>query len=153
MHVPADWFFEFVTGGYIEPWRPESHEQNEVVMAAVAAAADVYAKAGYFTIVEGIVIPRWFLEPLRSHLAGRGHEVAYAILRAPLELCRARVDERGGEPIGAPEVVENVWREFADIGEWERHVIEVGARDPEAVADELASRIESGELFLRKLQE
>ena len=148
MHLGADYFFEFVEGGYVEPWRPESHEQNEIVMAAVAAAANAYAGAGYFTIVDGIVIPRWFLDPLRTRLEDAGHEVAYAILHAPLELCRERVEARGGEPLGPPEVVEQVWGEFAVLGEWEAHRIDIAGRDPQAVADELGSLLEAGELFL-----
>lgn len=30
----------------------------------VAGAASSYAAAGYFTVIDGIVIPGWFLEPL-----------------------------------------------------------------------------------------
>ena len=147
MHLPADWFFEFVQTGYVEPWRPESHQQNGVVMNAVGAAANVYAGDGYFTIVDGIVIPRWFLEPLR---AGLQADAAYAVRRAPLEVCRERVAGRGGEPVGPPEVVEMLWREFADLGPLEPHAIDAGGSDPEAIADELGERLASGELFLPK---
>jgi dephospho-CoA kinase len=34
------------------------------------------------TILDGIVSPRWFMEPVRDALAGTGLAVAYAILRA-----------------------------------------------------------------------
>jgi len=60
-HVESDSFFHFIGSGYIEPWKTEAHEQNVVVMRIVAAAAAGYADAGYFTIVDGIVSPRWFL--------------------------------------------------------------------------------------------
>src|SRR6266536_2695847 len=66
VHVESDSFFHFIRSGYIEPWTPESHEQNRVVMRIVAEAAAGYAEAGYFTIIDGIISPRWFFEPLRD---------------------------------------------------------------------------------------
>lgn len=45
-HIEADSFFHFVRGGYLEPWRPESHPQNVIVMQAVASAAATYADGG-----------------------------------------------------------------------------------------------------------
>jgi uridine kinase len=42
--VPADVFFGFVTRGYIDPWLPESHEQNTVVTEVSAAAAGGFAR-------------------------------------------------------------------------------------------------------------
>jgi hypothetical protein len=130
--IEADRFFDFIASGFIPPWTPESHEQNTVVMQIVADAAAAYAAAGYLTIVEGIVIPRWFLPPLSEALWDAGHDVAYAVLRAPLELClarRAAIEEH---------VVESVWRQFEDLGEFERNAIDVTKVPPDAVADELA---------------
>jgi hypothetical protein len=147
VQVEADWFFEFVKAGYVEPWRPESHEQNTVVMNAVAAAAEAYANAGWVTIVEGIVIPRWFLQPLLDAFRADGREVAYAVLRVPLELCRERVAGRGGEPLGPPEVVEQIWNQFEDLGEWESHAIDAEASSPAELADELERRLDAGDLL------
>jgi hypothetical protein len=45
-HIEADSFFRFVRGGYLEPWLPESHPQNVIVMQAVASAAAAYAEGG-----------------------------------------------------------------------------------------------------------
>src|SRR6478752_4893200 len=79
VHVESDWFFRFIRSGYVEPWRPESHEQNATVMRIVAGAAAGYADAGYFTVVDGIISPHWFFEPLRDALEEGGHRVAYAV--------------------------------------------------------------------------
>lgn len=57
VHLESDRFFHFIQAGYIEPWEPESHEQNTAVMRIVAQAAASYADAGYFTIIDGIIIP------------------------------------------------------------------------------------------------
>jgi adenylylsulfate kinase-like enzyme len=59
VHLESDLFFHFIRAGYVEPWKAESHEQNTIVMRIVAAAAAGYADAGYFTIVDGIISPRW----------------------------------------------------------------------------------------------
>lgn len=75
VHLESDHFFHFIRAGYVEPWTPESREQNEVVMRIVAAAAAAYAAAGYLTIVDGIVLPRFFFEPLRDGLREAGHPV------------------------------------------------------------------------------
>jgi predicted kinase len=87
VHLESDYFFRFIRSGYVEPWRPESREQNDVVMRIVGGAAAAYAAAGYFTIVDGIVLPRFFFEPLRDALRAAGHPVAYAVLQAPLDVC------------------------------------------------------------------
>jgi predicted kinase len=146
VHLEADRFFHFVRSGYVEPWKPESQEQNEVVMAVVAAAAAGYADAGYFTIVDGIVIPAWFLRPLRRAFADAGHAVAYAVLRAPLQACVERAEMREGPFLADPEVIRQLWESFADLGELESNAVELEDEDPEAGADIVAARLEAGDL-------
>ena len=145
-HVESDRFFHFIRSGFIEPWRPESAEQNEIVMRIVAGAAAAYASAGYFTIVDGIIIPGWFLEPLREALRAAGRQVAYAVLRAPLDVCVARAGSRDSQPLADPLVVERLWHDFADLGPLSPHVFDVDAEDPQAAADLLDARIRDGSL-------
>jgi hypothetical protein len=106
-------------------------------MRIAGEAAASYAAAGYFTIVEGIVIPRWFLGPLSAALRDAGHQVAYAVLRAPLELCLARRGEVEAD------VVESVWGQFADLGDYEAHAIDVAEATPDAVVAELIDGLRS----------
>jgi adenylate kinase family enzyme len=141
VHVESDRFFHFIESGYVEPWRPESHQQNQVVMRIVAEAAASYAAAGYFTVIDGIVIPGWFLEPLRATLAGFGHNVAYAVLRPSLPVCIARAAGRSSGRWADPAVVEQLWGQFADLDRLERHVIDNDACSPEETADLLAQRL------------
>ena len=35
--VTGDSFFAFVSGGWVAPWLPEAHEQNDVVLRAAAS--------------------------------------------------------------------------------------------------------------------
>jgi tRNA uridine 5-carbamoylmethylation protein Kti12 len=135
VHLEADLFFRFIRSGFVEPWKPESHEQNRVVMRAVADAASAYAGAGYFTIVEGIILPRWFLQPLSDSLSGAGLSVAYAVLRAPMEVCAARAQIRETQPLAERGVVERLWADFADLGRWERHAVEIGTSSAAEAAD------------------
>lgn len=146
-HLESDVFFRFITAEYVEPWLPESHEQNRMVMGIVGEAAAAYASNGYFTVVDGIVIPRWFLGPLRDSLAAAGHEVAYAVLRAPLELCLDRLSAREGG-LSDPVAMEGIWDQFADLGAHEPHAIAVEGMHPEEVAETVGRRLLEGELAI-----
>jgi tRNA uridine 5-carbamoylmethylation protein Kti12 len=146
VHVESDRFFDFIRSGYIEPWRRESAEQNEVVMRIVAGASAAYATAGYFTIVDGIILPSFFFVPLRDSLREAGHAVAYAVLRAPLDTCLARADARDSQPLAEQRVVERLWHDFADLGPLSRHAVDVGGRTPDAAADLLQARLRDGSL-------
>jgi tRNA uridine 5-carbamoylmethylation protein Kti12 len=145
VHLESDRFFDFIRSGFVEPWRRESAEQNEVVMRIVAGAAGAYAAAGYFTIVDGIVLPRFFFEPLRDALHAAGHPVAYAVLRAPLDVCIARAAARDSQPPADPEVVERLWHDFADLGPLASHAVDV-TEDPQVAAEVLEARIRDGAL-------
>jgi thymidylate kinase len=121
VHLESDAFFSFIRTGFVEPWKPESQDQNATV-------------------------PGWFFEPLRDTLREEGHAVCYAVLRAPLEVCLARVQGREGKPPIDAGAIEQLWRSFADLAELERHVLEVDGMAPERVSDELAERLSGGSL-------
>jgi len=145
VHLEADSFFRFIRSGYVEPWKPESHEQNGLVIRIVAEAAASYARAGYFTVVDGIVVPRWFLDPLREVLHAAGLEVAYAVGRAPLSVCSSRLRERG-EPSGDLGVLEGLWSEFADLGPFEENAVDLTDLGPEEAAEAIARLLAEGRL-------
>lgn len=146
VHLESDRFFQFIRSDYVEPWRPESSEQNRVVMRIVAEAAAGYAAAGYFTVIDGIVIPGWFLEPVRDALRETGHEVALAVLRAPMAVCIERVQEREGEPSVETAALERLWRSFADIGDFEANVLELDGESCDEVSEILTRRLDEGQL-------
>jgi predicted kinase len=148
VHLESDEFFRFIRSGYVPPWQPESRAQNEVVMGIAVEAARRYADGGYRTIVDGIVIPGWFLEPLRDAVQEAGHRVAYVVLRAPLPVCVERAAGRARDPLDDPAVVERLWQTFADLGELESHAIDLTGESPEETADLVASRLRDGSLVL-----
>jgi adenylate kinase family enzyme len=146
VHVESDRFFDFIEAGFIEPWKRESQEQNALVMRIIGDAAAAYAAAGYFTIVEGIVIPAYFFEPLRDSLTQAGHRVDFAVLRAPLAVCQARAAERSSQPLADPAVVDQLWRQFDGLGPLEDHVIEIGTGAADEAADLVAAALRDGSL-------
>lgn len=149
VHLEADHFFFFIKSGFIEPWDPASAEQNQLAMRTAAEAAASYANAGYETIFEGIVIPRWTLGTIREILESAGVPVSYAVLRAPQTDCIVRVQEREGIPDAyAPEMLAAIGSEFDDLGEFERHAIDVGGMDAAQAAAAVATRLAGGDLAL-----
>lgn len=150
VHLQHDEFFRVIRSGYVEPWKTGSHKQNEVVIRAVGDAAKPYAKAGYFTIIDGVIVP-WYYERFRRRLRQTGLDVATAILRPSLAACTSRAGHRisrplteaGFRPLAEAAVIEQVWLEFADLGPLERHLIDNDAVDPKATADEVMTRLQN----------
>jgi predicted kinase len=143
VHLESDRFFESIVSGYVPPWLAESHGQNEVVMRIVGDAAASYATAGYLTIVDGIMIPGWFFEPLRDQLTSRGFDVAYAVLRPRLATAIARARARTSKALPDEDVIEQVWTAFSDLGSLEAHVIDNDGLSTEQTADRLAGDLGS----------
>lgn len=146
VHLESDYFFHFIESGYIEPWRAESHQQNRIVMRIVGDAAAGYAGAGYFTIIDGIISPGWFFEPMRDALRAAGFRVAIAILRPPLAVAVERATRRPASRLANPAVVEQIWRNFTELGSLERHVFDSGRHTAEETAELLWERLRSGAL-------
>ena len=147
-HVESDSIFQFIAAGYVEPWKPAAHEQNLAVMAIVGEAAVGFARAGYRTIVDGILIPGWFLEPLWDRVGSAGVAVDYAVLRPPLPVAMERASGRGAAGMSEAVVVEEVWHAFAELADFEPHVIDNRALTPEETAAVIEERLRSGTLRL-----
>jgi len=149
VHVEADRFFAFISSGFVEPWDPASAEQNELTMRIAASAAASYAEAGYMTIFEGIVIPRWTLGVVRDAFEAAGVPASYAVLRAPHSECAGRVHGREGNPdLFEPSVLAAISSEFDDLGPFERHAIDVAGMDAEQAATAVSTRLADGSLDL-----
>jgi ribosomal protein S18 acetylase RimI-like enzyme/adenylate kinase family enzyme len=147
VQLELDAFFSFIRAGHVEPWKPESRRQNEIVMGIAAEAAAAYADAGYFTLLDGIVLPEWFLEPVGDALRRAEHRPAYVVLREPLSVCLARVRGReGASELADPEVIGRLWRGFADLGGREHHALDLEGRNPEEAATLLEHHLAEGSL-------
>jgi cytidylate kinase len=136
--VQGDRFFGFVARGYVDPWLPESHEQNEVVTRATATAAGRFATGGYTTIFDGMIGP-WFLPTFLTY-SGLG-SVHYAVLLPDLETCVARVRDRENHGFRDESVTRQMHESFATSKIDARHVF-TGRGDPPSVAREILERFE-----------
>ena len=48
--IEGDSFFGFIARGAIAPWLEGSHEQNDVVVTAAAAATGAFVRGGFITV-------------------------------------------------------------------------------------------------------
>ena len=138
----GDAFFGFLRRGAIDPWLPESHEQNEAVTEAAAAAAGRLVAAGMDVVYEGVVGP-WFLD---TFLAATGLDALdYLVLLPSLDRCLDGVRTRVGHGFSDETATRKMHAEFAGAAISPRHVIEpVGT--PEALAALVVEKQAAGEL-------
>jgi chloramphenicol 3-O-phosphotransferase len=153
VHVEGDAFWHFIRRGYIEPWRVESRGQNRVVVRALARAADTYAAGGYTVILDCILGP-WFVEEFLADLSSPAPPVDYLVLRPSLDVALQRAtshteDRRSqhGRPLGS-EPARRMYEQFADLGIYERHVVDCTAQTPHETAHVIERLLEAGSVRL-----
>lgn len=138
--LDGDSFFTSVKTGWVEPWKPESGEQNATVIDALGAAAARYARGGYAVLVEGIIGP-WFLERFRAELDGPLH---YIVIRPNRNAAFARATARPAPRVNNPEAVSKMYDEFASVGVYERCVIDNSMQKLDETVLEMAQGLEQG---------
>ncbi len=117
--VEGDRFFGFLASGAIEPWRPESHDQNRVVTEAAAVATGRFAR-DYDTVYDGVVGP-WFLP---TFVAATGlTTLDYVILLPPEETCVSRVRDRTGHGFRNEDATRKMHAEFSAATIDHRHIL------------------------------
>src|SRR6185369_2505790 len=112
VHLHSDDFYARVVKGFVAPWLVEADSQNRVIVDAVAASADRYARGGYEVVVDGIFGP-WFLGPWRA-LSATGVDVHYVVLRPDEHTTLLRgVSRKSPGALVDPQVIRTMWRKFA----------------------------------------
>ena len=145
MLVEGDAFFDFVAAGFVEPWLPESAEQNRAVTRAAGAATGELCRS-YDTIYDGVLGP-WFLSTFLE--AGRIEAADYAVLLPSVESCVSRVRSRREHDFTDIDATEHMHRQFADAGVADRHVIDSTDLDAAATVDLVVAARAAGSLRLR----
>jgi energy-coupling factor transporter ATP-binding protein EcfA2 len=140
--VSGDQFFAFIDQGFVAPWTPAAHRQNEVVIGAAAAAAGRLAAGGYMVVYDGVIGP-WFLETFGA--AAGLTSLHYAVLLPPEELCLERVRCRADHGFQDLEAARHMYREFAGAEVASRHVVD-STEDATALASRLFQRMNDGVL-------
>ena len=141
--VEGDRFFAFLARDAIEPWLPESDEQNRVVMAAAASAAGRFAQGGFAAVFDGIVGP-WFLDLFLSSTGLT--DLDYVMLLPPVETCVERVRTRTDHEFRDESATRKMHGEFADATVAPRHVLRIGSESVAEVADRIAAAAYEGGL-------
>lgn len=145
VHLHADDFWHFIRQGAIEPYLPEAHRQNAVVMEVIARAAATYAAGGYFVVVDGIIGP-WFVDPFRSLEPA----VRYVVLRPRLEDAIERCRLRGGDTLSDPRTIAALHRQFAQLGGLERHTVDVTDHGPRDTLAAIAAALADTRFLLKE---
>src|SRR5690349_2251272 len=107
--IEGDAFFAFVRRGYIEPWKPESQQQNTAVVEAAAAATG--RLSAYASVIYDGVIGPWFL-PTFLALSGVT-TLNYVVLLPPLDVCLSRVERRVGHGFTDLTATRQMYGQFA----------------------------------------
>jgi predicted ABC-type ATPase len=141
--VEGDVFFGFLMRGAIEPWLPESNEQNEVVTRAAASAAGRFAAGGFRVIYDGVVGP-WFLPTFAAATGLCGLE--YVVLLPPVEICVARVQARRCHGFSDEAATRKMHAEFTATEIPARHVVHQAGEDAATVAESITAALERGDL-------
>lgn len=146
--LESDWFWTAIVHGFVRQWKPEADPQNQAVIRAFVAAATRLVGGGYTTVVEGIVGP-WHLAVVRDELRQAGARAHYVVLRPDLDTCLSRATDRAGvERIpGHPPLTEEgpirlMWERFADLGEYEPHVVDTTHLSVRSTTDAVVEGIE-----------
>jgi predicted kinase len=137
VHLEGDAFYRLVAH-LIAPVLPESRDQNATIIRAIMRAAAAYCAGGYDVFVDGIFGP-WFLPLVAHELAATVAEVEYIVLRLDPERAVHRAGTRAAYP-GDAAMVRQMNDAFARVGDYEGHVLDVGARAPHEVAAEIDRR-------------
>jgi predicted ABC-type ATPase len=142
-HVTGDDFFGFIVSGYLAPWTPEAHHQNEIVGSAAAAAAGRLAAGGYTVVYDGVVVPELVDDFGRAAGLTRVH---YAILLPPEQVCLQRIHARVGHGFTDLDAARLMYAEFANAAVDRRYVI-TGSDDASSLAARLERLVRDGSLL------
>jgi adenylate kinase family enzyme len=143
VHLTTDLFYRAIRTGFVLPYRPEAHRQNEVVVEAIVATVAAFGRGGYDVVVDGIVGP-WILSMFRVLSERDRLTMSYVVLRPDLDTTVARATARGSEELTDVDAVTGLYHAFEDLGDFERHVIDTGGLDAEQTCAEVRRIVGSG---------
>ncbi len=140
VHLHADDFWKHLVKGYVEPWLPEAHKQNEAVMRAVLASATSLWRDGYHVVLDGVLGP-WFL-PSLWETTPLEMAVDYAVLRPTLSEALHRIRMRQGHGFRDEAAAARIHAQFRDLpAGYERHVVDTSGLSAERAAALIQSQL------------
>jgi cytidylate kinase len=144
VNLTTDLFYRAIRTGFVPPYLPAAHRQNEVVVEAIIGTVGTFARGGYDVVVDGVFGP-WFLSPFRA-LSERDHlTVSYVVLRPELGITVARATERAGDDeLRDVDAITGLHGAFAQLGDLEPHAIDTSGLDAEQTSAEVRRIVSSG---------
>ena len=123
VHLHTDDFYGAIVKGFIEPFRPEAHAQNIVVVEAFTSCAKRFAQSGFEVVVDGVIGP-WFIDRWQA-LAREGFDVHYIVLRPDEPTTLARATARTApDALTDPHAIRQIREGFANLGPFELHALD-----------------------------
>ncbi|UGT68830.1 ATP-binding protein [Nocardia gipuzkoensis] len=147
VHLTTDQFYRSIRSGFVLPFLPAAHRQNEVVIDAVVATVTTFARGGYDVVVDGIVGP-WFLPPFRAAADRDGLTLSYVVLRPDLDTTLSRARQRAEHELKDVEAITGLYAAFERLADLEDHAIDTGQLDAVQTAAEVRRVLASGEYRL-----
>ncbi len=129
--VRGDDVLASVVTGFVLPWLPESEPQNLTALAATAAQARAFADGGFPVVVDAVLGP-WHLDAFAVAL---GTRFGYVVLRPDKQITIDRATGRDPGALTDVDPVAHMWNEFADLDNFESHVIDSGDLDINQTVD------------------
>lgn len=145
IHLETDFFYRSIRKGWLAPWTPESHGQNQVVAAAMVASAVTYAQGGYEVIADG-VITDWVKQVFVDGARSAGVALDFIVLIPGQAIAAARGRTRTADPIPDYSPYLNLYGQFA--AEDAAHLVDTSDVAPETLAATLRTGIEAGRFAL-----
>jgi cytidylate kinase len=143
LHLFSDAFYRF-PAVLVEPTRPESHEQNTVIMRAIGRSARAFAEGGYHVVIDGVIGP-WFLPVLQDELSGPW-PVSLILLQVSEAEAVRRVRARQGP--GATPQVRHMAAALAEVPSLRKHLVPTGGLSSDEVLRAAAEGLEEGRFLL-----
>lgn len=147
VHVHGDDFLGYIRAGYIEPWRPEAHTQNRILMQALARAATAFASGGYFTAFDWIVGP-WFLDTWRVAALEAKVVLEYIVLHPTVEAARRRAHARATAPLSDYAPFEPLHAQLGELGPLQHHAIDTSTMSLEETLSVVREGLNGGRFRL-----
>ncbi|CAN5374907.1 ATP-binding protein [soil metagenome] len=141
VHLETDVFYRSIKKGWLAPWTPQSHGQNQVVAAAMVAAAVPYAQGGYEVVADGIITD-WVKQVFIDGARAAGVALDFIVLIPDQAIAAERGRTRSADPLPDYSPYLALYGQFA--AEDAAHAVDTGDVAPETLAATLRDGIEAG---------
>ncbi|MBR7618584.1 AAA family ATPase [Phenylobacterium sp. 20VBR1] len=145
VHLETDVFYRSIKKGWLAPWTPESHRQNQVVVEAILATAVTYARGGYEVVADGIITD-WVKQLFVDGARAAGVALDFIVLIPDQAIAAERGRTRSADPLPHYSPYEALYGKFA--AEDAAHAVDTGNVTPGDLAAGLREGIAAGRFRL-----